>query len=229
MILTLALATACGPKGPAGWPSRDGAGLRAMASMDLACPVEQLAQQKVDHYIHKVEGCGRSQVYLFHLGKDRWEKYGQSAAVAGPPSPTERPAPHVMPTDPGEPRISINFDPAGEGVTIKDESGQITSWFKPLLPCSKSHCNVALFEQCPDFPRLIIIPHSQATSVLQHRRACSITPTQTLRLIEGGDAESVRDRLRADACCAICVDGKPCGDSCISHDLECHNEAGCAC
>jgi hypothetical protein len=30
-------------------------------------------------------------------------------------------------------------------------------------------------------------------------------------------------------CCRICLEGKPCGDSCVSRDLICHEGAGCAC
>ena len=33
----------------------------------------------------------------------------------------------------------------------------------------------------------------------------------------------------SDGCCRKCVTGKPCGDSCISRDKECHKPPGCAC
>jgi hypothetical protein len=31
------------------------------------------------------------------------------------------------------------------------------------------------------------------------------------------------------SCCKHCSKGKPCGDSCISRDKECHKPKGCAC
>merc|ERR1711907_535767 len=30
-------------------------------------------------------------------------------------------------------------------------------------------------------------------------------------------------------CCKTCKKGKPCGDTCISQDAECHRPHGCAC
>lgn len=33
----------------------------------------------------------------------------------------------------------------------------------------------------------------------------------------------------AQACCRRCSRGKPCGDSCISRDKQCHKGPGCAC
>jgi len=30
-------------------------------------------------------------------------------------------------------------------------------------------------------------------------------------------------------CCRVCSTGKACGDSCINHDLTCHQSPGCAC
>lgn len=33
----------------------------------------------------------------------------------------------------------------------------------------------------------------------------------------------------AQECCVHCSTGKPCGDSCISQDQECHQPPGCAC
>jgi endonuclease YncB( thermonuclease family) len=36
-------------------------------------------------------------------------------------------------------------------------------------------------------------------------------------------------RSRSTACCMHCDKGKPCGNSCISVDKECHQPPGCAC
>ncbi len=36
------------------------------------------------------------------------------------------------------------------------------------------------------------------------------------------------DPTRSD-CCAVCVDSKPCGDSCITYESTCHVGPGCAC
>ena len=33
----------------------------------------------------------------------------------------------------------------------------------------------------------------------------------------------------APTCCRVCSSGKPCGNSCISRDKQCHQPAGCAC
>lgn len=33
----------------------------------------------------------------------------------------------------------------------------------------------------------------------------------------------------ADGCCRHCASGKPCGDSCIAANKECHTPGGCAC
>lgn len=36
-------------------------------------------------------------------------------------------------------------------------------------------------------------------------------------------------RTPGDSCCKHCSTGKPCGDSCISRNLTCHQPPGCAC
>ncbi|MGD8406391.1 MAG: lamin tail domain-containing protein [Anaerolineales bacterium] len=51
---------------------------------------------------------------------------------------------------------------------------------------------------------------------LVHERECSIV--------------RVTPKVTPDGCCRICGENsKPCGDSCISLDMECHKDPGCAC
>ena len=45
----------------------------------------------------------------------------------------------------------------------------------------------------------------------------------------GSTSESNDESSSSDRCCRKCVKGKPCGDSCISRDKECHKPPGCAC
>lgn len=44
-----------------------------------------------------------------------------------------------------------------------------------------------------------------------------------------GAAAPVCGAAFATACCKHCKAGKPCGDSCIARDRECHKGKGCAC
>ena len=37
------------------------------------------------------------------------------------------------------------------------------------------------------------------------------------------------ERATARECCKVCKKGKPCGDTCIQKDDECHLPQGCAC
>ncbi len=37
------------------------------------------------------------------------------------------------------------------------------------------------------------------------------------------------ERATARECCKVCKKGKPCGDTCIEKDDECHLPPGCAC
>ena len=37
------------------------------------------------------------------------------------------------------------------------------------------------------------------------------------------------ERATARECCKVCKKGKPCGDTCIEKDDECHVPPGCAC
>lgn len=37
------------------------------------------------------------------------------------------------------------------------------------------------------------------------------------------------ERAAADRCCKVCSKGKPCGDTCIAQDKNCHLPPGCAC
>jgi len=37
------------------------------------------------------------------------------------------------------------------------------------------------------------------------------------------------ERATARECCKVCKKGKPCGDTCIEKDDECHLPQGCAC
>jgi hypothetical protein len=37
------------------------------------------------------------------------------------------------------------------------------------------------------------------------------------------------ERATASKCCKVCEKGKPCGDTCIEKDDECHLPTGCAC
>ncbi len=74
VVAVVAVSFSCA-RGPDGWPGRNGAQMRAQASRDLDCPSNQLSQEKVDHYIHRADGCGRSQVYIYNRATDMWTKH----------------------------------------------------------------------------------------------------------------------------------------------------------
>ncbi|WP_128292020.1 hypothetical protein [Afifella aestuarii] len=42
-------------------------------------------------------------------------------------------------------------------------------------------------------------------------------------------AEMTSIPVQPTACCKHCSKGKPCGDSCIARNKECHKGPGCAC
>jgi hypothetical protein len=45
----------------------------------------------------------------------------------------------------------------------------------------------------------------------------------------GSPSTSESSSQPPSGCCRICVQGKACGDSCVSRDFICHEGAGCAC
>lgn len=43
------------------------------------------------------------------------------------------------------------------------------------------------------------------------------------------DCSTSNDPGGGGACCKVCTDSKPCGDSCIPSNQTCHKIGGCAC
>jgi hypothetical protein len=43
------------------------------------------------------------------------------------------------------------------------------------------------------------------------------------------DCDGTTGEPGGSSCCKVCMDSKPCGDSCIGTSQTCHVGAGCAC
>jgi len=226
-LAVFAVSFGCGPRGPAAWPGRNGAQLRTEASKDLSCAPSRLSQENVYPYVHRVERCGKSRVYIYDRTQDLWSPHPRQAHL-GPPSPRPRPSTSSAPAPP-LPRRRLTIDASGASTFTDPDTGAIMQWFKPLKPCSERACTIAMFKKCPNGPRFLLLPKEAAIAMQLNRRICDLGELDALRLVEGSDAEQLLERLRNDSCCRVCESGSACGHSCIPADRECHQEPGCAC
>ena len=97
--------------------------------------------------------------------------------------------------------------------------------FKRILVLFVCVMSLGLFSQ-PSFSLTnqaeptVVISNQVLDSTMQKRQQCSDPQIQVR-----GDSGT----LLAYGCCRICRVGKACGNSCINHQLNCHQPAGCAC